>query len=174
MSQAHSYAIRACEPSDAAAVHRIKTQAGVYPGTLQLPYQPLSATEKQLLEQPANVHALVACNEAGEVVGWGGLVGNDRPRTRHAASLFMLVDQDWQGRGVGSALLRAVIDLADNWLGLIRIELKVVHDNHPAIALYEKFGFEYEGRLKAETLRAGKLEDVLMMSRLHWPRRAES
>ncbi|VEB44803.1 putative acetyltransferase YhhY [Chromobacterium violaceum] len=70
--------------------------------------------------------------------------------------------------------MRAIIDLADNWLGLIRIELKVIHDNARAIALYEKFGFEYEGRLRQEQLRAGKLEDVLVMGRLNWPRRAEA
>nr|WP_199064466.1 GNAT family N-acetyltransferase [Chromobacterium sp. ASV5] len=173
MSQARSYLIRAAEPSDAAALHRIKTAPGVYPDTLQLPYQPLSVTEKQLREQPATVHNLVACAPAGEVVGWGGLVGNDRPRTRHAASLFLVVDEAWQGKGVGSALMAAIIDLADNWLGLIRVELKVVHDNQRAIALYEKFGFEHEGRMRQEQLRAGKLEDVLAMSRLNWPGRAQ-
>lgn len=172
MSQ--SYLIRSVEPSDAAAIHRIKTSPGVYPDTLQLPYQPLSVTEKQLNERPANIHHLVACNADGEVVGSAGLIVNEGMRVRHSASLFLVVREDWQGKGVGGALMRAVLDLADNWLGLIRVELKVVHDNARAIGLYEKFGFEHEGRMRQEQLRAGKLEDVLVMSRLNWPWRAQA
>jgi putative acetyltransferase len=60
----------------------------------------------------------------------------------------MMVRDDWQGKGVGAAIMRAVIDLADKWLNLTRIELTVFTDNEPAIALYRKFGFEIEGTLR--------------------------
>jgi putative acetyltransferase len=61
----------------------------------------------------------------------------------------MGVRDDWQGKGVGSALMRAALDLADNWLGLRRLELNVHADNERAIALYRKFGFEIEGTHRA-------------------------
>ena len=64
---------------------------------------------------------------------------------RHVGSIGMAVRDDWQGRGVGTALMEAALDLADNWLNLTRVELSVYVDNAPAIALYEKFGFEVEG-----------------------------
>ena len=35
----------------------------------------------------------------------------------------------WQGMGVGTALMRAALDLADNWLGLRRVELTIYADN---------------------------------------------
>ncbi len=35
-----------------------------------------------------------------------------------------------------------ILDLADNWLMLVRIELGVFTDNEKAIKLYEKFGFK--------------------------------
>ena len=59
-----------------------------------------------------------------------------------------MVRDDWQGKGVGTAMMQAVIDLADRWLNLTRIELTVFTDNEPAIALYRKFGFEIEGALR--------------------------
>ena len=44
---------------------------------------------------------------------------------------------DWQGRGVGTALMEPLLDLAANWLMLLREELEVYADNERAIALYE-------------------------------------
>ncbi len=66
----------------------------------------------------------------------------------------MSVHDDFQNRGVGSALMAAMIELADNWLGLRRIELEVYADNAAAIHLYEKFGFVIEGRTSARARRA--------------------
>jgi putative acetyltransferase len=72
----------------------------------------------------------------------------------------------WQGKGVGSALLGAIVDLADNWLNVFRLELTVYVDNERAIALYRKFGFETEGTHKAYALRAGQYVDALFMARI--------
>jgi putative acetyltransferase len=78
----------------------------------------------------------------------------------------MAVRDDWQGKGVGSALVRAELDLADNWLGLRRLELHVHADNARAIALYRRFGFEVEGTHRAYSLRDGVYVDSLSMARL--------
>lgn len=40
---------------------------------------------------------------------------------------------------LGTALMRELLDAADNWLGFKRLELTVFTDNAPAIRLYEKF-----------------------------------
>jgi hypothetical protein len=68
---------------------------------------------------------------------------------------------------VGQALMTALLDYADNWAQVLRIELTVFHDNQRAIRLYERHGFAPEGRLKAYALRNGVFEDVLAMARLH-------
>jgi putative acetyltransferase len=78
----------------------------------------------------------------------------------------MSVHDDYQGRGVGTALMAAMVDLADNWLGLRRIELQVWTDNAPAIHLYEKFGFAIEGTGRQFARRAGELIDAYYMARL--------
>lgn len=78
------------------------------------------------------------------------------------------------GRGIGRRLLDAVLDYADNWLGLIRLELSVNVDNAPALRLYERAGFEIEGRERQSILRDGVLVDAFTMSRLRPPPRPAS
>jgi len=73
---------------------------------------------------------------------------------------------DWQGKGAGTALMQAAVDLADNWLNLLRLELEVYADNEPAIKLYQKFGFMAEGTLHQFAYRNGELVDALAMARL--------
>ena len=109
---------------------------------------------------------LVACVE-GEVVGNLGLeTFPNRPRVRHAGSLGMAVRDDWQGKGVGTMLMRAALDLADNWLNLTRIELTVYVDNSSAVALYKRFGFEIEGTHRRYAFRDGGFVDAYSMARL--------
>lgn len=102
-----------------------------------------------------------------EIVGQLGLqTFPNRPRRKHAGAVGMAVHDEWQGRGAGTALLSAAIDLADNWLGLTRLELDVFTDNGRAIALYEKFGFSVEGTLRRFAFRGGAYVDAYLMARL--------
>jgi putative acetyltransferase len=61
----------------------------------------------------------------------------------------------------------ALIEAADRWLNLQRIELTVFTDNARAIALYRRFGFVVEGTHRAYALRDGAYVDVHAMARLH-------
>lgn len=79
----------------------------------------------------------------------------------------MAVHDDWHGRGIGGAFMRAAVDLADRWLNLSRLELTVYTDNTPAIKLYEKFGFEVEGTLRRYSFRDGAYADAYTMARLN-------
>jgi putative acetyltransferase len=117
-------------------------------------------------EPPEGLYSLVACVE-DEVVGSLGLhTSPTRWRMRHVGSIGMAVRDDWQGKGVGTALMEAALDLADNWLNLTRIELSVYTDNAAAIALYEKFGFEIEGTHRRFAFRDGEYVDGYSMARV--------
>ena len=78
----------------------------------------------------------------------------------------MGVHASFQGQGVGSKLVEAVLDLADNWLNILRIEVEVYTDNTPAIALYKKFGFAIEGEARAFAFRDGAHVNAYHMSRV--------
>jgi len=84
--------------------------------------------------------------------------------SRHGFGEFgMLVDRDWRGSGVGSALLQAAIDWA-RAQGLHKLCLEVFPHNTAAIALYRKYGFVEEGRRVRQYRRtSGELWDSLVM-----------
>jgi putative acetyltransferase len=157
--------IRHAEPDDYAALNRVYTSPRVVEGTLQLPYQSAESRRKRLAEPVEGQYSLVAVVD-GEVVGQLGLFATTRPRRRHVGEMGMGVRDDWQGKGVGSALMQAALDLADNWLNLMRVELTVYTDNAAAIALYTKFGFEIEGTHRAYAFRNGRYVDAHTMARL--------
>jgi RimJ/RimL family protein N-acetyltransferase len=80
--------------------------------------------------------------------------------------LGMMVAAGWRGRGVGTALVAAAIDRARE-RGLHKVTLGVFPHNEAAIALYRKFGFVEEGRLRSHMRRAnGELWDVIEMGLL--------
>ncbi len=159
-------AIRGGSREDWEAFHTIWSQPSVYWGTMQIPYPSADWNRIRIQERaPERFWPLVAVVD-DQVVGNSGLMRGEHHRS-HAGHVGMMVHHDYQGMGIGSALLQAVIDLADNWLGLGRLQLEVYTDNHRAIDLYRKFGFEEEGILRADSYRDGHYLDTLVMGRLH-------
>ena len=132
---------------------------------LQMPYQSVEAWRNKLVTDNERRLQLVAVH-GGEVVGQLGLEQYLRVRQAHVGSFGMGVATAWQGKGVGSRLLTAALDVADNWMKLHRVELTVYADNEAAHHLYRKFGFEVEGRLRDYAVRDGVFVDALSMSRL--------
>ena len=88
-------------------------------------------------------------------------------RTKHVGNLAMAVHDKYQGQGIGKMLMLTAIDLADNWLNLVRLSLEVYVDNERAMRLYKNFDFEIEGRIRARSFRNGKYIDSYIMGRLH-------
>jgi len=166
--------IRRTEPSDYEAVQRILASPKVVWGTLQLPFPSIEQWRKRLAEPPEGLFSLVACVENNEVVGQLALqTFPNRPRRRHVGQIGMAVRDDWQGKRVGTALMQAAIDLADNWLNLTRLELELFVENTPAIRLYEKCGFTIEGTLVDFAFRDGQYVDTYIMARLRGQMQAD-
>ena len=158
--------IRRIEPTDFEAVARHIGDPLVFPGTLQLPHPSAEMWRKRLAEMPEGDHIFVA-HRGDTFLGFGGLhVAARSPRRSHAMYLGITVGGEHQGQGVGRALMTALLDLADNWLNVLRIELTVFTDNARAIALYKRFGFEIEGTHRAYALRDGRYADTYSMARV--------
>jgi len=158
--------IRRAEPDDSSAIYEIFKCPKVFAGTLQLPYPSREHWRQRLADPGDGTYNLVAV-VGDQVVGMLGVhTFQNRPRRRHVGAIGMGVHDEWQSKGVGTALMRAGLDLADNWLNLMRLELEVYTDNEAAIRLYERFGFEREGTLRQHAFRDGRYVDSYMMARL--------
>jgi putative acetyltransferase len=162
----HAISVRHAEATDADALHEIFVDPEVTHWLIDVPYAPQAQTRKHIVELADGRYMLVAV-EGGAIVGALGFGAHTAPRIRHVGRLGPIaVARASQGRGVGSALMRAAIDLADNWLNLVRLELLVIDGNDAAIGLYRRFGFELEGTLRAFGFQAGRYVDVHTMARV--------
>ena len=164
-----NYTIRPAGPEDAAGITALRRMPGVFEQAASLPSD-RSRRMEELLRQPGqNRHFLVAVSPDNTVLGLVMLTVESNPRRRHSGGLGIMVRTDCQGQGIGTALMKTVLELADNWLMLVRVELEVFADNQRAIHLYEKFGFEKEALLRMSVVRDGQYWDNYKMARLRTP-----
>jgi L-phenylalanine/L-methionine N-acetyltransferase len=158
--------IRRANPDDYELVTRVFEDDSTTSGTLQTPF-PSKEDWRRRLEQFVEGDYLLLAFVDGEIAGNAGLhPAGKSPRRAHVRMLGIVVHSRFQGHGVGKALMQALMDLADKWLPVTRIELTVFTDNARAIKLYESFGFEREGVHKAYALRDGQYADTLAMARI--------
>ena len=156
--------LRARRPADAEGLAALINLPGVRFGTLRLPFHSPEDVLKRIEKTPAGDLQIVAVME-DLIVGTAGLQ-RFGGRQAHVGGLGMAVHDGWIGRGVGTALLGALVEAADRWLGIWRLQLTVFVDNAPAIGLYQRFGFETEGTFRSYALREGRYVDALAMARL--------
>ncbi|MCA1491002.1 GNAT family N-acetyltransferase [Sinorhizobium alkalisoli] len=156
--------IRAASVADWKALALLRDLPGVRAGTLRQPFAPPERT-REWLENRGEGDMVIVAEIEETIVGLAGL-HRHKGRRQHAAELGMSVHDDYRRRGIGRAMLNALIEAADRWLGIARLELTVFTENEAAIGLYRQAGFVTEGVLKSYALRDGMLADVFAMARI--------
>lgn len=114
----------------------------------------------------------IAIESDDRCIGHVGLYRIDA-RVRKADIAILIGDRDCQGRGIGTAVTRAVVTYGFRELNLHRIALQVLATNGRAVRLYEGLGFSREGSLRHEQFRDGRYVDMLLMSVLEGEWRAK-
>ena len=105
---------------------------------------------------------LVAVEE-DEILGTATFSRGIPTKSRHVASLGIILRKDARGIGLGRALMQAGIDWARS-VGVQKLTLGVFDSNTAARALYRRLGFVQEGRLKGHAIIRGKPVDELRLS----------
>jgi RimJ/RimL family protein N-acetyltransferase len=77
--------------------------------------------------------------------------------------LFIGLPELWD-EGLGRDTLQTLVRFGFDQLNLHRISLRVFAENSRAVHLYEKLGFQHEGRWRQCEFRNGRYHDLLWMS----------
>ena len=97
------------------------------------------------------------------IVGSASLRFYEQETYRHKGGLGITVHDDYQNMGIGSAMLKHLLDIA-KMKKLTKVSLNVDADNDRAIHIYKKAGFEIEGKLRNEKYRNGQYSDEYRMA----------
>ena len=99
-----------------------------------------------------------------QLVGQISIRSGSHLRTKHVGTIEMFVGRDFRGLGIGSGLLKFALNWCKQRSALRKIDLSVFADNEGAVALYRKFGFAEEGRVKGAYREVdNRLRDNLLM-----------
>jgi len=103
---------------------------------------PVAWWEKRLGDGTGAEALVLGAFLRGELAGVAGLSFEPRPKSRHKARLFgMYVPAAFRGKGIGRALVLAVLEQARRRDGVDLVQLSVTDGNLDARRLYERCGF---------------------------------
>ncbi|GAA5345424.1 ribosomal-protein-serine acetyltransferase [Planifilum fimeticola] len=100
----------------------------------------------------------------GEMAGIVGAHTIDRIKCY--AEIGYWLGERFQGRGIVTRAVRALIDELLGERGLNRVEIRCAASNRRSQGVAERLGFRREGRLKKATLVRGEFEDLLLFGML--------
>lgn len=109
---------------------------------------------------------LVARDESGEALGWAALsLTSTRPVYRGVAEVSVYVAPEVARRGIGRALLQAIIEQSER-AGFWTLTAGIFPENEASIALHTRCGFELVGvRRHIGQMVDGRWRDVALYER---------
>jgi len=159
--------IRPAERRDAEAIaaiynHAVETSVA----TMDLRSRTLEEQEAWIEERSGALPALVAVID-GRVMGFAGVSPHrSRPAYRSSVEDSIYLDPDAQGRGVGKALLTALLE-ATGEAGYHAVFARCVAGGADAsIALHKKLGFFEVGVEREVGRKFGRWHDVVVLQKL--------
>ena len=110
-------------------------------------------------------HRFVAVDDTGAVLGWVAVsTVSDRCAYAGVVEHSVYVDPAARGRGVGLALLRALIESTEQ-AGIWTIQSGVFPENTASLALHQKAGFRVVGVRERIARHRGHWRDVVYLER---------
>jgi RimJ/RimL family protein N-acetyltransferase len=153
--------IRESTPADARALHELKLTLDAETDLMML-----EPGERSDVPEDPDPHAAVfVADEGDSLAGYVEARRGAFRRNRHSAYVVIGVRREAAGRGLGGRLLERLEEWARE-VGVSRLELTVMEHNERAIRLYERQGYELEGRRRSSLRVGGRYVDELALAKL--------
>ncbi|QFY77200.1 spermidine N1-acetyltransferase [Alcaligenes faecalis] len=162
MSKTTHVKLRPLEREDLRFVHLLDNNASVMRYWFEEPYETygeLAALYDEHIHDQRERRFVVEWE--GQPSGVVELVEIDYVHRR--AEFQIIIAPEFQGKGIASRATKLAIEYGFGVLNLYKIVLIVDKENHKAIHIYQKFGFQVEGELKHEFFINGQYRDVVRM-----------
>jgi L-amino acid N-acyltransferase YncA len=170
-SERQAVLVRDATEQDMAAIQAIYAQEVLHGFAT---FEEVPPTTDILLARRAEVLDLglpyLAAVAAGQIVGYSYATGyRPRPAYRHTIEDSVYVAADMRGRGIGRALLSALIERCEH--GRWRQMVAVIGNsgNAGSIALHRQQGFRLVGTFEAVGFKLGRWVDTVLMQRALGP-----
>ena len=153
--------VRDARKSDLPALLEIYNQAVLTsPATFDLEPRTLAQRRAWFTEHGPS-HPLVVAEEQGRVVGYASLSKfRDKLGYSRSAEDSVYVHKDFQGKGVGKALMGEILARAVA-LGYHTVIAGIVPPNEASVRLHRGFGFVYVGNFKEVGFKFSRWQDVV-------------
>lgn len=119
--------------------------------------------QQVILGSQSSKSYIIVEKELKKPIGITSLINIDY-KNRNAECIIDIGDKKAWGKGYGVEAMKLLLDLGFLEINLHRISLRVFSFNSRAIKLYEKLGFQQEGRSRESIFRDGKWHDIIHMS----------
>jgi L-amino acid N-acyltransferase YncA len=158
--------IRGATAADLKAINDIYNYYVIH-STCTYQEQPESlANRKKWFEHHGPNHPVIVAELEGTVVGWGSLSAyHARSAYRRTVENSVYVHHDYHRRGIGSQLLKELIDQARR-LRHHAIIAGIDAEQAGSVAIHKAFGFEKVGQFRQVGFKFGKWLDVVYMELL--------
>lgn len=145
-----AYIIRTIEASDARLFINLQEEILRETEFMYNTHNELELTVQQLRKNLSRWKRLknrtiLICILEGTFVGYAIIHGYKHSKIKHVASIHLAVKTEYQRQGIGQTLMKEV----ENWSkerAITRLELSVMAHNDRALHLFEKIGFQHEGK----------------------------
>ncbi|WP_081581595.1 UDP-4-amino-4,6-dideoxy-N-acetyl-beta-L-altrosamine N-acetyltransferase [Pararhodospirillum photometricum] len=169
MLRSNRLLLRAIEESDLPIISFWRSQPEVYEYFYE--YLPISVRqqknwyEKQL-QDSSEINFVVADIKTGKAIGTVSIYHIDRRSRKAEWGRLIIGDPSARSGGKGAEIEALVLQYSFEHLNLNKLYCEVLLQNEKVVSLHKKFGFHHEGVLRQHAFKAGKYEDVVMLSML--------
>ena len=107
--------------------------------------------------------AVIGEESEQKIIGDASIKFNPHEHSKHKAELGVAVHDDYQNMGIGTALVKHLLNIA-KMKKIRKVWLQVNYNNEIAIHIYKKAGFQIEGKLCRERYINGKYRNEYKMA----------